>query len=44
VANLCKPEAFFQPDRNGDSVRHADRFSLLIDGSDYFHVPREAIT
>jgi phospholipase D1/2 len=37
-------EAFFQPDRNCDSVRHADRFGLLIDGSDYFRVLREAIT
>ena len=37
-------DAFFQPGRNCDSVRHADRFSLLIDGSDYFRVLREAIT
>ncbi|SAL25648.1 phospholipase D/transphosphatidylase [Caballeronia sordidicola] len=37
-------EAFFQPGRNCDSVRHADRFSLLIDGADYFRVLREAIT
>ncbi len=37
-------EAFFQPGRNCDSVRYADRFSLLIDGSDYFRVLREAIT
>jgi phosphatidylserine/phosphatidylglycerophosphate/cardiolipin synthase-like enzyme/uncharacterized membrane protein YdjX (TVP38/TMEM64 family) len=36
--------AFFQPGRNCDSVRHADRFSLLVDGSDYFRVLREAIT
>ena len=37
-------EAFFQPVRNCESVRHADRFSLLIDGSDCFRVVREAIT
>jgi phospholipase D1/2 len=37
-------EAFFQPGRSCDSVRHADRFSLLIDGSDCFFVLREAIT
>ncbi|QIE28763.1 hypothetical protein SBC1_68650 (plasmid) [Caballeronia sp. SBC1] len=37
-------EAFFQPVRNCDSVRHADRFSLLIDGSDYFRVLRDANT
>ncbi|KLU25789.1 hypothetical protein EOS_12970 [Caballeronia mineralivorans PML1(12)] len=43
AANPFKPEAFFQPDRNCDSVRHADRFSLLIDGSDHFRVVREAI-
>ena len=36
-------EAFFQLGRNCDSVRHADRFSLLIDGADYFRVLREAI-
>jgi len=29
-------EAFFKPGRRGDSVRHADRLSLLIDGSDHF--------
>jgi hypothetical protein len=37
-------EASFQPGRNFDSVRHADRFGLPIDGSDYFRVLREAIT
>lgn len=37
-------EASFQPERNCDSIRHADRFSLLIDGSDYFRELREAIT
>jgi phosphatidylserine/phosphatidylglycerophosphate/cardiolipin synthase-like enzyme len=37
-------EAFFQSGRNCESVRHADRFSLLIDGSDYFRVFGEAIT
>nr|WP_244817267.1 VTT domain-containing protein [Caballeronia sp. Lep1P3] len=36
--------SFFEPGRNCASVRHADRFSLLIDGSDYFSVLREAIT
>ncbi|WP_371747436.1 VTT domain-containing protein [Caballeronia sp. Sq4a] len=36
--------SFFEPGRNCASVRHADRFSLLIDGSDYFRVLREAIT
>jgi phosphatidylserine/phosphatidylglycerophosphate/cardiolipin synthase-like enzyme/uncharacterized membrane protein YdjX (TVP38/TMEM64 family) len=35
---------FFEPDRNCANVRHADRFSLLIDGADYFRVLREAIT
>lgn len=37
-------EPFFQPGRNCASVRHAARFSLLIDGADYFRVLREAIT
>ena len=37
-------EPFFQPGRNCASVRHAQRFSLLIDGADYFRVLREAIT
>ncbi|SAK89706.1 phospholipase D/transphosphatidylase [Caballeronia fortuita] len=37
-------ESFFQPGRNCASVRHADRFSLLIDGADYFRVLREALT
>jgi len=37
-------EASFQPDRNCDSIRRADRFSLLIDGPDCFRVLREAIT
>ncbi|SAK94327.1 VTT domain-containing protein [Caballeronia ptereochthonis] len=37
-------EPFFQPGRNCASVRHARRFSLLIDGADYFRVLREAIT
>jgi len=37
-------ETFFQPGRNCDSVQHADCFSLLVDGSDYFRVLREAIT
>jgi phospholipase D1/2 len=36
--------AFFEPGRNCASVRHAQRFSLLIDGEDYFRVLREAIT
>ncbi|KMQ80337.1 Phosphatidylserine [Candidatus Burkholderia pumila] len=36
-------ESFFEPGRNCASVRHADRFSLLIDGADYFRVLREAI-
>ncbi|SAL73139.1 phospholipase D/transphosphatidylase [Caballeronia peredens] len=36
-------EPFFQPGRNCASVRHAQRFSLLIDGADYFSVLREAI-
>jgi phosphatidylserine/phosphatidylglycerophosphate/cardiolipin synthase-like enzyme/uncharacterized membrane protein YdjX (TVP38/TMEM64 family) len=38
------PESFFDPGRNCASVRHAKRFSLLIDGSDYFRVLRDAIT
>lgn len=29
--------------RNCDSIRHADRFALLIDGSAYFSVLREAL-
>lgn len=37
-------ESFFERGRNCASVRHADRFSLLIDGSDYFRVLRGAIT
>ncbi len=37
-------ESFFEPGRNCASVRHAQRFSLLIDGEDYFRVLREAIT
>ncbi|GJH19176.1 VTT domain-containing protein [Caballeronia novacaledonica] len=37
-------EPFFQPGRNCASVRHAERFSLLIDGADYFRVLREALT
>jgi hypothetical protein len=37
-------EAFFRAGRNCDSVRHADRFSLLIDDSHYLRVLREAIT
>ncbi|KND57065.1 Phosphatidylserine/phosphatidylglycerophosphate/ cardiolipin synthase [Candidatus Paraburkholderia schumanniana] len=37
-------EPFFQPGRNCASVRHAERFSLLVDGADYFRVLREAIT
>jgi phospholipase D1/2 len=37
-------EGFFQLVRHYDSIRHADRFSLLIDGMDYFRVLREAIT
>jgi phosphatidylserine/phosphatidylglycerophosphate/cardiolipin synthase-like enzyme/uncharacterized membrane protein YdjX (TVP38/TMEM64 family) len=41
-ANEDQP--FFQPGRNCASVRHADRFSLLVDGADYFRVLREAIT
>lgn len=39
-----RDESFFEPARNCASVRHADRFSLLIDGADYFRVLREAIT
>jgi len=39
-----RDDSFFEPGRNCASVRHADRFSLLIDGSDYFRVLREAIT
>jgi phospholipase D1/2 len=37
-------DAFFQPGRNCDGVHHADRFSLLIDGANYFGAVREAIT
>jgi phospholipase D1/2 len=36
-------EPFFEPGRNCASVHHAQRFSLLIDGEDYFRVLREAI-
>ena len=42
--NHANDEPFFQPGRNCASVRHADRFSLLIDGADYFRVLREALT
>ncbi|AET90624.1 SNARE associated Golgi protein-associated protein [Burkholderia sp. YI23] len=44
MSNAHDDEPFFQPGRNCASVRHADRFSLLIDGADYFRVLREAIT
>lgn len=37
-------DSFFVPGENCASVQHADRFSLLVDGSDYFRVLREAIT
>ncbi len=37
-------ESFFEPGRNCMSVRHAQRFSLLFDGEDYFRVLREALT
>ncbi|MBB5424102.1 phosphatidylserine/phosphatidylglycerophosphate/cardiolipin synthase-like enzyme/membrane protein DedA with SNARE-associated domain [Paraburkholderia sp. JPY158] len=37
-------ESFFEPGRNCECVRHANRFTLLIDGADYFRVLREAIT
>jgi phospholipase D1/2 len=44
MSNFKDDEPFFQPGRNCASVRHARRFSLLIDGADYFRVLREAIT
>ncbi|SAL01543.1 phospholipase D/transphosphatidylase [Caballeronia calidae] len=44
MSNPHHDEPFFQPGRNCASVRHAGRFSLLIDGADYFRVLREAIT
>jgi phospholipase D1/2 len=37
-------EPFFEPGRNCASVHHAERFSLLIDGEDYFRVLRDALT
>lgn len=42
-ASSLHADAFHQPGRNCDGVHHADRFSLLIDGADYFRVLREAI-
>jgi phosphatidylserine/phosphatidylglycerophosphate/cardiolipin synthase-like enzyme/uncharacterized membrane protein YdjX (TVP38/TMEM64 family) len=44
MSNAHYDEPFFQRGRNCASVCHAARFSLLIDGADYFRVLREAIT
>jgi phosphatidylserine/phosphatidylglycerophosphate/cardiolipin synthase-like enzyme/uncharacterized membrane protein YdjX (TVP38/TMEM64 family) len=38
------PSGFSHPGHNCAGIHHADRFSLLIDGSDYFSAVREAIT
>jgi phospholipase D1/2 len=40
----ARSQPFFQPGHNCAGVHHASRFSLLIDGADYFRALREAIT